>query len=109
MTKFTPAELKRAAEIDQALIDAFNGNGWTDNAPLFELWEEPPLRPRKRRKPRKPTLTAALRQALKAGKPVRGAEFTADGGVKLTFGEPEAAEQTNPNPWLAELDKAPRQ
>jgi hypothetical protein len=106
MAKFTPAELKQAAEIDQAIIDVFNG--WTASAPLFEPWELPPTRPpRKQHKPRKPTLTAALKQAHKAGKPVRGAEFTADGGVKLTFGEPEAAEQVNP--WLAELDKVTRQ
>jgi hypothetical protein len=71
----------------------------------LEPWEVT-THPRKRRRPRKPTLTAALKQALKAGKPVRGAEITPD-GVKLTFGEPEATEHVNP--WLADLDKVTRQ
>jgi hypothetical protein len=56
--------------------------------------------PRKPRAPRKPTLAGALREADKAGRPVRGAVIEAD-KIELKFGEPEGPEATNP--WLDDL------
>jgi hypothetical protein len=52
-------------------------------------------RPVARRRARKPTLAAALKQASKAGQHVSGAVIE-DGKIELKFGE-----QTNnePNPW----------
>jgi len=47
------------------------------------------------RKPRKPTLASALKQAAKAGKSVKGAEVYPD-RVVLQFGEPTPI---NANPW----------
>jgi hypothetical protein len=47
------------------------------------------------RKPRKPTLAGALKQAAKAGKSVKGAEVYSD-RVVLQFGEPPAAADINP-------------
>ena len=58
------------------------------------------------RKPRRPTLATALRQAAKAGKSVKGAEVYPD-RVALQFGEPEPAKPENP--WLAELPKETKQ
>ena len=52
------------------------------------------------RKPRKPTLSRALAEAAKAGKPVRGAVIEAD-KIELQFGEPESTQTTNP--WLDDL------
>ena len=46
------------------------------------------------RKPRRPTLTTLLKQATKAGKAVKGAEFYPDRTV-LQFGEPEPAAPDN--------------
>jgi hypothetical protein len=102
----TLAEFQQAARRSIQAFDKLGGN-----AQKWEPWALPPLHPlhplRKQRKARKPTLTAALRQARKAGQPVRAAEITA-AGVKLEFGEPEAAAE-QVNPWLADLDKVTRQ
>src|SRR5262245_52790259 len=49
------------------------------------------------RKPRKPTLASALKQAAKAGKNVKGAEVYPDRTV-LQFGEPELTGSTDPWP-----------
>jgi hypothetical protein len=46
------------------------------------------------RKPRKPTLASALKQAAKAGNSVKGAEVYQD-RVTLQFGEPEPIESGN--------------
>lgn len=46
---------------------------------------------------RKPSLSAALKQAAKAGQAVKGAVIRAD-AIELQFGEPEAT-NTNANPW----------
>ena len=54
---------------------------------LIEPWEAPTHRPRKKRKP---TLTSALRQAVKAGVTVAGATIT-EAGVQLTFGDHSGA------------------
>lgn len=47
------------------------------------------------RKPRKPTLAGALKEADRAGKPVRGAVIAPSGEFTLQFGEPEAALSSN--------------
>jgi hypothetical protein len=62
--------------------------------------------PPKRRRQRRPTLASALREAAKAGVPVRSAQVEA-GKVTLTFGEVEPTDESNP--WLAEIDRAVKQ
>jgi hypothetical protein len=53
------------------------------------------------RRARKVTLTAALRQAAKAGQPVKAAEVYAD-HITLTFGEDEKKETVTPlEAWKA--------
>ncbi len=42
----------------------------------------------KRRRPRKPTLSQALREAAKGGANVAGAVIEPDGKIALTFGKP---------------------
>jgi hypothetical protein len=64
--------------------------------PLFEPWD---VKTRKRRKPRMPSITAAIRQARKAG--LIAGTVTVD-GVTLTFGT-AAPTQANSNEWDAEL------
>jgi hypothetical protein len=59
------------------------------------------------RKARKPTLSAALKQAAKAGTPVRRASQAPDGTVTLVIGEPEPTEASNP--WLAEAERLSKQ
>ena len=49
------------------------------------------------KRPRKPSLGAALKQAKAAGQAVRGAVIRAD-AIELQFGEPEEAAGNN-NPW----------
>jgi hypothetical protein len=53
------------------------------------------------RRPRKPTLAGALKQATKAGHPVKGAVIDPDGKIELKFGEPDASATTNP--WFDDL------
>jgi hypothetical protein len=65
----------------------------------------PFLRPRRR--PRKPTLALALKQAAKAGVPVRRARIEPDGSIALDIGEPQPTETDNP--WLTELQKVTKQ
>ena len=50
------------------------------------------------KRPRKPSLGAALKQARAAGQAVKGAVIRAD-AIELQFGEPEATTTTNNNPW----------
>jgi hypothetical protein len=52
---------------------------------------------------RKPNLTAALRQATKAGKKVKRVEIAADGSLKLIF--IDDPENPDDNPWLAKIRK----
>jgi hypothetical protein len=59
------------------------------------------------RRQRRPTLASALKQAAKAGTPVRRATIEADGAVTIVVGQPEPTEATNP--WLADLDKVSKQ
>jgi hypothetical protein len=49
------------------------------------------------KRPRKPSLGAALKQARAAGQAVRGAVIRSD-AIELQFGEPEKAVSTD-NPW----------
>ena len=49
------------------------------------------------KRPRKPSLGAALKQARAAGQAVRGAVIRSD-AIELQFGEPEKAASTD-NPW----------
>ena len=71
--------------------------------PESDAVSEPALR-----RTRKPSLAAALRQAAKLGKPVRGAQITAD-GVSLTFGEPEAQKSDNElDQWMASRARTPQ-
>jgi hypothetical protein len=51
---------------------------------------------------RKPMLSAALKEADKAGKSVRSATLAPDGTASIAFGEPEPTEARN-NPWLDDL------
>ena len=64
----------------------------------------PPDKPARRK--RKPTLAAALKQATKAGLPVRRARIEPDGSIEIDVGEPEPTEASNP--WLSDL-KATKQ
>jgi hypothetical protein len=52
---------------------------------------------RRKRRERKPTLAAELKQASKAGVDVKGATVAADGAVSLQFGEaqPEPKNETD--------------
>jgi hypothetical protein len=52
--------------------------------------------PARKRRERKPTLAAALKQASKAGVDVKGATLAADGSVSLTFGKPSPVKH---NSW----------
>ena len=49
------------------------------------------------KRPRKPSLGAALKQARAGGQAVRGAVIRSD-AIELQFGEPEKAASTD-NPW----------
>jgi len=60
------------------------------------------------RKPRKPTLASVAKAASKAGIPVVRYEMRPDGTIIVVTGEPEAS-STEPNPWLAEIEKATKQ
>jgi hypothetical protein len=59
--------------------------------------------PRRVRRPRKATLTQALRQAAKAGASVKTAIIEND-KIRLEFGEPDHSSETY-NPWLAGIQK----
>jgi hypothetical protein len=67
---------------------------------------EPP--PGGLRKPRKPTLATVAKAASRAGIPVVRYEMKPDGTIIVVTGEPEAS-STEPNPWLAEIEKATKQ
>ena len=59
--------------------------------------------PAPKRKPRKPTLAAALKQAERAGQSVRSAEIYSD-HVTLEFGRPEPpAPAADDNEWDQDL------
>jgi hypothetical protein len=64
-------------------------------------------KPARKRRPRKPTLAGALKQASKAGVDVKGATLAADGSVSLQFGEAEPSEASNP--WDAEIERLTKQ
>lgn len=49
------------------------------------------------RRKHKPSLTKAIRQAVKAGATVSGATITSDGSVVLTFSD--GSTTTSDNPW----------
>jgi hypothetical protein len=68
------------------------------DGPVFEPWDVKTHK-RQRRKPRKPSLAAAIRQARKAG--LTTGTVTVD-GVTLTFGTAEST-QANSNEWDEEL------
>jgi hypothetical protein len=54
------------------------------------------------RRYRRPTLLSALRQASKAGLPVKSAVSEPDGSIELKFGEPDAATEGNGlDKWIA--------
>jgi hypothetical protein len=55
------------------------------------------------RRARKVTLSVALRQAAKAGQPVKAAEVYAD-HIRLTFGEDEKGTVTPLQAWKAKRD-----
>ena len=63
----------------------------------------------RKRRTRRPTLAAALKQANKAGVDVKGATLAADGSVSLMFGKPSTA-TVNENEWDLDIygeDKTP--
>jgi hypothetical protein len=61
--------------------------------------EAQPL-PKKRRKPRRPTLAGALTQASKAGVAVKAATIAPDGSITIVPGQPGASDF---NEWDQEL------
>jgi hypothetical protein len=71
-------------------------------ADLVKAFSSPCFRPPRKRKP---TLKAALAEADRAGKPVKGAAIYSD-RVELRFGEPEAL--TTTNPWDIAADEIRR-
>ena len=77
--------------------------------PIFEpwdLWDMPGYRPRKKKRTRRPSTAALIKQAEQLGKTV--SSITTPDGTTLTFGEPEPTETTK-NPWLADLNKVKQQ
>lgn len=56
-----------------------------------------PKAPRRRR----PTLARALKEANKAGKPVKGAVLGPDGTIELKFGEPGTEPPNDLDKWIA--------
>jgi hypothetical protein len=58
-------------------------------------------KPERKRRQRKPTLAAALKQASKAGVDVKGATLAADGSVSLQFGEPQTEQINDLDKWMA--------
>jgi|SRR5262245_27785463 len=58
------------------------------------------------RKPRKPTFASVAKQANKAAIPVARYEIKPDGTIVIVTGQ---GESTEPNPWLAEIEKATKQ
>jgi hypothetical protein len=62
-------------------------------ADLVKAFSSPCFRPPRKRKP---TLAAALAEADRAGKPVRGVVVAPSGEFTLQFGEPEQTSTTNP-------------
>ena len=55
-----------------------------------------PAKPRRQRKPRRPSISKMIEEADKAGKPL--ASITMPDGTKLDFGKPESVEPENPWP-----------
>jgi hypothetical protein len=66
--------------------------------------EKDATRPPSRKRQRKPSLAAALKQAAKAGKPVKAATLGAE-GVTLQFGKSD--QSTEFNPWDEVLPREP--
>jgi hypothetical protein len=64
--------------------------------------EAQPL-PKKRRKPRRPSIAGALAQARKVGATVKAATIAVDGSVTVMFGPPEPIADLNP--WDVEEAK----
>lgn len=60
----------------------------------------------RKRRARRPTLAAALKQANKAGIDVKGATLAADGSVSLTFGNTVSGNGASDNPWDEVLSHA---
>jgi hypothetical protein len=76
-----------------------------DYAPDFEPWWDWPKQ-RKPRSQRKPTLASVAKQASKAALEVARYEVRPDGTVVVVTGK---SESTEPNPWLADLNKVTKQ
>ena len=53
-----------------------------------------PAKPRRQRKPRRPSISKMIEEADKSGKPL--ASLTLPDGTKLDFSKPESAEMENP-------------
>jgi hypothetical protein len=78
-----------------ASLGRLNGRSWKDVAARLGIELKP------RRKPRRPSLNAALRQATKAGASVTRAEVDKDGKVVLVFGEQEQQSPSALDGWLS--------
>jgi hypothetical protein len=90
------------AELPAAYADRINTapNNWRLLDRIADELE-PPKRKRMR-KPCKPRLAAALKEARKAGASVKGATIESDRRLSLQFGEPDAAEPaTDFDKWMA--------
>jgi hypothetical protein len=107
--------------LSRETIERLGGKPWDDfeSYPSFKTaivsvpigvqfpWELSGDKPRRvKRKPRKPTLAAALKEADKAGRPVRSAVIAPSGEFTLQFGEPETP---TTNPWDAATERLTKQ
>jgi hypothetical protein len=72
----------------------------------WDLWDMPGYRPRKKKRTRRLSTAALIKQAEQLGKTV--SSITTLDGTTLTFGDPEPTETTK-NPWLADLNKVKQQ
>ena len=77
--------------------------------PIFkqwDLWDMPGYRPRKKKRTRRPSTAALIKQAERLGKTVNS--VTMPDGTTLHLDEPEPTETTK-NPWLDDLNKVKQQ
>jgi hypothetical protein len=82
---------------------------WQHWQPDYEAWWRrwqgaDTAKPERRRRERRPTLAAALKQASKAGVDVKGATLAADGSVSLTFGEARTEPKSETDRELEEFE-----
>ena len=94
-------ERRLAARLD-ADLDEMVDDLDSQKSQLETLVSDPAPVERARRRPCRPTLASALKEASKAGQHVSGAVIE-PGKIELRFGEPGAAPSSNP--WDAEIER----